>query len=358
MERKIRVGIIGAGKMGKVYARWFSENPHCQVTAMYNRTRQRAEELAAEYAGARVYDTWESLVSDPAVDIVGICTPSHEHLEQMRLAVSLGKHVLCEKPMARDAGECREIVEFCRGAKSKIMVGFQMRFHPVVRTVDALLPRIGKIYHMDFVFGMYRPGDNWRNSLAQGGGVLKELSSHLFDLMSHWVGPVSSITGVNKIIDPNREIEDYSVNLLEFANGASGYLFSSYWERRSPAIHGNIMGTEGQVAFQFSSYDPAHSQVALYVGDGKQEIPIEIPGEIDRIYPGHLDSFQKEINHFVECILNDEQPLVSVVEGSAAIEIIDASYESTRIGTKVGLPLIGFDEGRLTQCFKRFQQGE
>ena len=83
---QLNVGILGAGKMGKVYARWFAAHPRCRLAAIYNRTSSRAAELAAGYSGARVCENWETLVNDPAVHVVGVCTPSHEHLEQVRAA--------------------------------------------------------------------------------------------------------------------------------------------------------------------------------------------------------------------------------------------------------------------------------
>jgi len=352
----LKVGILGAGKMGKVYARWFSANPHCEVVAFYNRTRERAEELSRRYGGT-VFDTWEALVSDAVVDAVGICTPSHQHLAQIERALEMGKHVLCEKPLAKDIHECRRILELSRAARSKMMVGFQMRFHPVVTTVDRLLERVGKVYHAEFVFGLYRPGVTWRHRLIEGGGVLKELSSHLFDLLEHWVGELSAVTGLNRIIEPDREVEDYSVNVLEFRNGASGFLFSSYLERRSSCILGNLMGTEGQISLQFSPYDPSDSRVVLFANN-VTDIPIAIPSEIDEVYPGHLDSFKREIDHFVECILHDEQPMISAAEGLRALEIIDASYESTRQGgRKISLPLGAFSQSDLERCFQRFARG-
>lgn len=344
--------------MGKVYARWFAAHPHCQVTASYNRTRARAEELAAEYPGMRVFETWEALVNDAGVDIVGICTPSHEHLAQVREALGAGKHILCEKPMAVDVNQCREMVRLSRAAQTKMMVGFQMRYHPVVEAVDRLLPRLGSLYHVDFTFSLYRPGVTWRHRLLQGGGVLKELSSHLFDLMQHWAGDITSITGQNRIIERGREVEDCSTNLLTFAGGACGYLFSSYHDRRSPCIHGNLLGTNGQLAFQFSSYDPADSRVTLYT-EQREEMPLPLPAEIDAVYPGHLDSFKREIDHFVECILLDRQPLVTAEDGCRALEVIDASYESSRLGGQpVRQPLVDFDTARLAECFTSFEAKE
>ena len=351
---KLKVGIIGCGKMGKVYARWFSQNASCEVKAFYNRTISRAEELSNLYKGSKVFPAWQELVKEKELDIIGMCTPSHEHLEQFKLALAAGKHVLCEKPMATDINECQEMVNLSKRVRIKAMVGFQMRFHPVIQEVNGIIKTIGRVFHIDFVFGMYRPEITWRHKIIQGGGVLKELSSHLFDLARFWLGELSYITAQNKIIQTGREVEDYSVNLMEFKNGASGYLFSNYSDRRSRMIHGNIMGTSGQIEFQFSSYDPADSKVVLWQNNNKTECKVEIPAEIDEIYPGHMDSFKKEIDYFVKAIVDDKDITESCVEGMKSIEIIDASYESQRTGKKIGLPLVNFRKKNLKDSFEKF----
>ena len=339
----LKVGVLGCGKMGKVYARWFSRNPGTEVVAAFNRTYSRTVELAGEYPGLRPRKSWQEITTDPDIDIVGICTPSHEHLEQMESAVGAGKHVLCEKPMAKNHDECRRMCDLAAGSPGKVAVGFQMRFHPVIRKVDELLPRIGKVFHVDFVFGMYRPEITWRHKRIQGGGVLKELGSHLVDLGAHWAGDVASVSAHNRIISPPREVEDYSVNLLEFAGGATGYLSCNYFDRRSRAIVGYLLGSEGQICWQFGSYDPDDSRLTLYTNAGKQDVSIALPAEhdTDAVYPGHLDSFRLAIDHFVECIQNDSQPVAGVVEGAKALEVIDASYESARQGRRIELPRRG-----------------
>ncbi len=337
---KLRIGILGCGKMGKVYAHWFSRHPHTQVVAFYNRTYSRAKDLAEKYPGSRAMSSWQELTEDPGVDIIAICTPSHEHLQQFTAAVRSGKHVLCEKPMARNAEECRQICEVAAASSVKVAVGFQMRFHSVIQKVDELLPRIGEIFHLDFVFGMYRPEVTWRHQSLQGGGVLMELGSHLIDLAIHWAGDISALSAQNRIISAPREVEDYSVNLLEFSSGAMGYLSCNYFDRRSRAIFGNLIGTTGQISWQFSSYDPQDSGVSLYTDSGKEEVLLDMPSEndIDLVYPGHLNSFGREIDHFVDCILNDKEPLAGPVEGRKAIEVIDASYRSTKQCQRIELP--------------------
>jgi predicted dehydrogenase len=353
----LKVGILGCGKMGHVYARWFQEHPECQLKALYNRTRSRAEALGEQYPDAEVFDHWEDLIKS-GVDIIGICTPSHEHAAQFEWAIENGKHVLCEKPMAADIHQARRMAEAAGKSGVVTMIGFQMRFHPVILKVKELLPRIGPVFHLDWVFGMHRPEITWRHKAIQSGGVMKELACHLFDLGYSWLGEYESISSMNRIIRRGREVEDYSVNIFRFRNGTTGYLSANYEDRRSRAIKCNLFGLRGQIEFQFSSYEPDDSKVFYYRDEGnKEEIPVDIPGKIDEVYPGHLDSFQKEIDEFVFCIMNASMPSVGCREGAYALEIIDAAYESSRVGQRVNLPLAAFDVTKIKDCFDPFWEG-
>jgi len=351
---KLKVGILGCGKMGEVYSHWFSKNPNCVVKAFYNRTVSKAEKLVNLYENSMVYSSWQELIRNEDIDIIGICTPSHEHLSQFKLALECGKHVLCEKPMADDIVQCKEMINIYKKYNKKVMIGFQMQYHPVIGKVNKLIGEIGKIFHIYFKFGMYRPEITWKHKIIEKGGVLKELSSHLFDLSRSWLGELEYITAQNKIIQPGREVEDYSINLMEFKNGASGILISNYFDRDSRVIHGNILGTQGQIKFQFSSYDPLDSKVTLLTDDGKKEIKLNLPKDIDKIYPGHLDSFKKEIDFFIDSILHDKDTTFSCINGMKAIEIVDASYESQRVGEKISLPLKYFDTKNISECFKKY----
>jgi predicted dehydrogenase len=184
---------------------------------------------------------------------------------------------------------------------------------------------------------------------------MKELASHLFDLGCHWLGEYSNIASINRIIRPGREVEDYAVSIFNFRSGASGYMSVNYEDRRSRAIKGNLFGLDGQIEFQFSSYDPRDSKVILYDNEGrKEEVPVAIPRDVDEVYPGHLDSFRKEIDHFVRSIRTGAKPLVGCREGAYAIEVIDAAYTSTLTRQVVRLPLETFDVANLRKCFIPF----
>ncbi len=355
----LRVGILGAGKMGRVYCDAFSRNESCTVSAVYNRTATRGQELAVRHS-ARYVEEWESVVRSPAIDLIGVCTPTNMHCAQVEAAAQAGKHVLCEKPMAVNHLECDRMTRACNESGVTLMVGFQMRFHPVIRIVSEHLSEIGDVYHVDFNFGMYRPHVDWRHSLTQGGGALKELGCHLFDLCTVWVAPITRISCENNSIERGRETEDHSIVLMRFANDATGYIYCGYEDRREPKICGTLMGVKGQINFTFSPYKTEDAAIRIIDKTGKvaRDVPIPIATETNPVYPGHCDSFQQEIDHFVDCVLNNTKPLVGGAEGCGSMEAVCASYTSQRMGKKIDLPLVQFDPTRLQDCFPAFDVRE
>ena len=324
-----KVGILGCGKMGRIYANWFAQNKDTKPAAFYNRTFSRAEELARKY-GAKAYPDWKDIVRDPEIDIVGICTPSNEHHDQLLECIANKKHVLIEKPFAATAAEAKVMAEAALVSDSRVLVGFQMRFHPVIEKVNELLKTAGKIYNIDFYFGMYRPEVTWRHALSQGGGVFKELGSHLVDLSCMWLGDFSFISSVNRILGEGREVEDICQAVIEFQNGSFAGISCNYWDRNGRAIHGRIITENCQIDFNFSSYEKEDSKITLYDKDGAHEIEIVFPPEndIEELYPGHLDSFKKEIDYFVNAVKGGKDISESVLAGLRSMVITNAAYRS------------------------------
>jgi len=327
-----KVGILGCGKMGRIYAHNFDRNEKTNVVAFYNRSLFKAQELAAEY-GAESFEDWKQLVSDPDIDIIGICTPSSEHHEQLLECIKTKKHVLIEKPFAASLAEAEEMTEAVLSSDVKVLVGFQMRFHPVIEKVSELLKDAGRIYNVDFYFGMYRPEVTWRHKREQGGGVFKELGSHLVDLSCMWLGDFSSVSSVNRTFGAGREVEDFCQALIEFENGACAGISCNYWDRTGRAINGRIMAENFQINFRFSSYSKADSIVTLTDNAGAHDIEIRFPPDedIDEAYPGHLDSFKKEIDYFIEAVFRRQDITASIKAGLESMVITDAVYKQILI---------------------------
>jgi UDP-N-acetyl-2-amino-2-deoxyglucuronate dehydrogenase len=349
------VGIIGAGKIGQIYLHSFSSHRECHIAALYNRTTDKAIPLAEKYGG-HLYTDWRDLLAADDVELVGICTPADQHCEQTVLACEAGKHVLCEKPMAPSLAECDQMIAAARANGVTLMIGFQMRFHPVVRGADEVVQSLGQLYHLDFEFPLYRPGFNWRHRRLMLGGVLKEAGVHLLDLACHWLGKVAYVSAETGIAEAQREVEDYATVTLRFHTGAAARIYCSFFDRRPSAIKGNLIGERGQLLFSLSPYRPEDSRLTLLDDDGERPLPLEMPWpeNIDPIYPGYLNSFDREIAYFVECANSGFTPITNGELGRQAVEIALAAYQSQRLGGKIPLPLEDFSTDNLDACFPRF----
>jgi predicted dehydrogenase len=351
MVEKLKVGVLGYGKMGKVYADWFSNNPNCELAAIYNHSDKRRAEVKADHPSAAFYDDWKTLMAEQSLDIVGICTPTADMMGQIKEAVGHGINIICEKPVTMDLDQLKELDKLLEGYDKKFHAASELRYHPVFEKVSGLLGGLGKIFLLDINYSMYRDEVKWKHLYASGGGVLRELGQHVLDVVSDWMGEAESVYGQNLVVDPRREVEDVSVNVVKYKNGALLNLVSHYFSRSDHSVRGTVYGTEGQVNFAMSSYDVKDSRVTLYKNDCKPVVlNVDAPEKIDRIYPGQMDDFGKAIDMFVEDVMKGNNGN-NLGQEYTNTQIIDASYESTGRRQAVELPLEGFSMDRLKEIY-------
>lgn len=354
----LNIGILGSGKMGRVHAEAFSKNENCKIVGFYNRTKEKALDLQKNHPQAKVYDSWQEMIEDKSIDVITISTPQVERLEQYKLAIKHGKDVFLEKPMGLGLDDLKEVLVELKRSDSCFYVDSQIRSNPTIEAINKEIHRIGKIFHIDMEFSMYRDEIKWKHKLLAGGGVLRELCGHMIDQAEDWLGKAKSVTANNKIVLEGREVEDFSVSLIEYENGASLLVSGNYFEQRGNIYEGRILGEKGQITFTFSSYKVSDAIVDLYINGEKISVKIDIPDEndINSIYPGHMDSFKKEISLFVEAVLNNKKADDTIIKEWNTQQIISASYESTRTNQKVFLPLEGFDIDNLPDSFIKFYE--
>lgn len=355
---KLKVGVLGCGKMGRVHAHWFSRHPMCEVTAFFNRTTSVAEEMAKQYPGSKVFESWQELLCCADVDIVTLTTPQYERLQQHKLALQNDKHVFCEKPIAMNIDECAEIIDLSRNSKCKTFVDFQLVYHPVIIRINELIKKIGRIYYIDLDYSMYRAEVKWKHKLEAGGGVLRELGGHFIDLLNLWLGEADSVTGFNRITNSKREVEDLSINIIEYSSGAVAKLTTHYLDRSKRTYQGKIFGEDGQIDFQFSSYDTSDSYVLYYDAAGKVSSELGNTSDIeqDLVYPGFFDCFKKMVDAFIFSIEHNKSLEYSLENECKTMGIINASYESQRKRKIIKLPMHAFNISTLKECFKTLFQ--
>ena len=191
----IGVGMVGTGFMCKAHANGYRTLPYMayppparpDLVAVASATKASADVAADRYGFTRAYADWHKMLTDPEVHLVDICGPNNIHADVAIAAMDAGKHVLCEKPLGRNADESQQVLEAARLANTKHMVAFNYRFVPAVRKARHLIEQgeLGHIRHFrarycqDWLTDMEHPLE-WRlqKSLA-GSGALGDLGSHV-----------------------------------------------------------------------------------------------------------------------------------------------------------------------------------
>jgi predicted dehydrogenase len=195
MPSELRVGIAGAGFIGAVHARAARRAGAC-ISAVAASSPQSAQRAARALGAERALRSAQELVEDPAIDVVHICTPNHLHLPLAEAALAAGKHVICEKPLALDAGGARRLVDAAAGTRLQAAVPFVYRYYPTVREARQRV-RDGETGALRLLHGAYlqdwllrADDDNWRVDEALGGR-----SRAFADIGSHWCDLAQFISG-------------------------------------------------------------------------------------------------------------------------------------------------------------------
>ncbi len=262
--REIGVGMLGYAFMGKAHSNAFRKIEYMtwppplqpRLIAIAGRNEAAVGEAAERYGFERWTKTWEDIVSDPRIGLFDNLGPNSLHAEPTIAAAEAGKHVVCEKPLGRDADESYEIWRRVAATGVKHLCAFNYRFVPAVRLARELIDagELGEIRHFR---GRYLQdwGDTtaevWRfDSAAAGSGALGDLAAHVIDLARYLVGEIDEVGGFLSTFIPNREVDDAVEATVRFANGAVGTLEATRLALgRRNAFQWEINGTEGSLAF-------------------------------------------------------------------------------------------------------------
>ena len=272
----LRIGLIGTGFIGRSHAIALSavgtvfdeiEPPVLELVADVNETR--AEVARRSLGFRRGTGDWRMLITDPAVDIVDVCTPNHLHREMVLAALAAGKHVYCEKPLALVAPEAAEMAAAADRAGVTHLVGFNFPCNPILQTVREMLSagELGELigfrgrYLEDYLADPAIPF-SWRcERRLAGPGALADLGSHLINLGHVLVGDLARLhatlhTVIRERIEPATkkprrvENEDVAYALVEFANGVPGSVeISRVAAGYKHGLAVRIFGTRGSLAY-------------------------------------------------------------------------------------------------------------
>lgn len=262
---KLRVGLIGCGDIGQLRAAAVSGTNSLRLIAASDVDTDRAAAAVSRYGGT-VDSDWRTLVQRENVDAVIVSTPPSLHTEMCIEALNSGKHVLCEKPLARNPKECQMILEVAQQSGRFLATGFNYRFYPSIRKAWELLDA-GMIGDLDHIRGYagYSAADHgqlWVHDVnVVGGGALFDNGIHLIDLTCYFLGEVAEVKGFssNKVWG-FQGCEDNGFALLRSQTGKIASVHASWTEWRRYKFLLEIYGTRGCI---LASCFPMRTQVVL-----------------------------------------------------------------------------------------------
>lgn len=359
-QQKIKTAIIGCGKVSHLHAVALQQGSNTELTAVYSRSLEKANEFASKY-GIQAFDDFEKMVGETAVESAVICTPHPFHAEAVLKLASLGVNCLVEKPLASSLQDCDAMINSCRENKVKLGVVSQRRFYaPVVRVKKAIeegkigAPALGTINMLGWRDKAYYESDEWRGTWEmEGGGVLVNQAPHQLDIFQWLMGQVDEVYGIWRNLNhPYIEVEDTALAIVKFKSGAIGNIIVS--NSQKPGIYGkvHVHGTNGAsvgvqtdggamfIAGMTSIAEPPVND--LWTVSGEENL-LENWKKGDSEFFNSINPteyYMKLQNEdFADAVLNNRKPVVSGEEGRITVELFTAIYRSARDNRPVKFPL-------------------
>jgi predicted dehydrogenase len=293
----------------------------CEVVAIASRDPDTAAEAAGRLGVPRSFGSYEALLADPDIDAVYVPLPNHLHAEWTLRAAAAGKHVLCEKPLAMNETQAREMVEGCRGAGVKLMEAFMYRLHPQWVRVREIVAqgRLGDVLAVQSFFS-YRNLDpqNIRNVPAYGGGALMDIGCYAINVSRMLFG--SEPTAVQGALyrDPRFGTDVLSSATLDFGGRQATFTCSTQLE---PDQRVHIVGTQGRLSVEIPFNIPPDRATRLLLTAGG-EPPVDPHTEVIEVPAANQYGIQGTL--FARAVLDDTEVPVTPEDSIANMRVIDA----------------------------------
>ena len=356
MTNQVHVGIVGTSQA----AQWrhlesLKEHPHAKIAAICGRNQEKAKNVANHYDNPPVFADYREMLDKSSLDALIIVVPDDLHYSITMDALDAGLHVLCEKPIAVNATQAREMYEKAEAVGVTHMVYFIFRWLPLHRYLQQLIDEgyIGRCFHLCFrqIMGYGRQARyGWRFDRKRANGVLGDIGSHLIDLARWYVGDITSVNArLGTYVDrpgiegrPLDPANDSAILTLEFKNGTQGVIqvsavahVGAQGIQQQLSLHGesgsleaNVYGTEIEIR-AMRQHEEAFQTLP---------IPDHVWGNTNRAKP-FLVSYTEPLGDrlFIDAIVEDRLLSPTFYDGLKTQEVVDAALKSNQVGQKISL---------------------
>lgn len=322
---KTKIGLIGLGYIGKIHLRNCSKLESVELLAVSDVSKRALND--AKKAGVKqTYADYEQLLKNPEIDAVIIALPTHLHFESATKAAEAGKHILLEKPIAKNVTEAMGIVAAAQKNSVKLMIGYPLRFNPLMIKVKEKLCtcELGDIvtaYATNISTGPFMSRSHgyapvpvpewWFDKTLTGGGALMDLGSHMINLLRWYFGEIREIK-CRLGYRFNMDFEDHAICLAKFESGTTATI-SVGWYSQKYQLKVELLGT-------------MDNMIAENVPPNKLIAASQMLLLSTSVF---WQPYINELSHFVSSIANDKQPSPSAVDGLKDVLAIDAAYKNS-----------------------------
>jgi predicted dehydrogenase len=324
------VAIVGCGLIGRKRA---SALPGGRVVVCADLARDRAEALA-KAAGAEAVTRWQDAVTHPGVDVVVVSTTNDALAAVTQEALNAGKHVLVEKPAARNVAELEPLIAAASAKGVRVRVGFNHRYHPALQKAREIVDS-GGLGPLMFMRGRYGHGGRvgydreWRaNPALSGGGELIDQGVHVIDLARWFLGPFTTVEGFAATYFWDMPVDDNAFLTLRTAGGQCAFLHVSCSEWKN-LFSLEIYGRKGKLAIDGLGGSYGAERITWYQMLAEMGPPDTVSWE----FPRGDQSWAIEFSQFVKDIHEGREPVPGLQDAKAVLETVETIYRRSGYAT-------------------------
>ncbi len=342
---KLKWGIIGCGVIAPWHADSVVESVHADLHAVCDVDTQKGQAFTERYGGVAFYKDYREMLK-AGLDVVSICTPSGLHSEMTVAAAQAGVHVLCEKPMAITVPQIDAMMQAVAEAGTKLEVIFQRRTYPTTQIVRQAVQSgvLGQLTLADAYLKYYRSpayylSADWRATWAlDGGGALMNQGVHGVDVLVWIMGDVESVYAKAQAMVRDIEVEDTSVALVTFRNGAYGVIEGTTSSNPGEPTVFVFHGEKGTIVLDdkgIQQWAVAEDKSMVAENDpGKCVSRSELSATTDPTSIGRA-GHQAQVDDLCMAITEDREPMITGDSARKAVELILAIYASAQSGREI-----------------------
>ncbi len=321
--KKIKWGVAGCGRYSELS---FIPTLHLlrrsTLNSVFSNNRERAKVISEKFGAPNYFNNYEEFLQSD-IDAVYIGSANNHHYEEVIKAAEAGKNILCEKPLALTSAQAEKMVNVCKRHNVLLSVNYPLRFHPSILKAKELLDNqlLGKLISINVSYNFDLPPDtNFRFKKEEsGGGALRDVGTHMIDLLRFFGGEITEVNGVMDNIIYGSEVEDFAAAICNYKEGGYGY-FNVSFNSKKGINRIEILGHKGAISID--------QLIAAKNATSKLNILLE--GEARKSFRKRANKLFNLLKSVQKSFLNNEEPLVTGYDGLVNIKIMEELEKKCR----------------------------